>query len=79
MKRGGRMVHMTITVPASLKREMDRHNQINWSAVATKGFQRRIEAEKILEKFAETGISEEEAIHRGLRIEGRLSQRVRQE
>ncbi len=79
MKRGGRMVHMTITVPASLKREMDKHDQINWSAVATKGFQKRVEAEKILERFVETGISEEEAIRRGLRIEGKLSQRVRQQ
>ncbi len=70
---------MTITVPASLKREMDKHVQINWSAVATNGFQKRVEAEKILERFVETGISEEEAIRRGLRIEGKLSQRVRQQ
>lgn len=70
------MVHMTITVPVSLKREMDKHDQINWSAVATKGFQKRIEAEKILEKFVETGVSEEESIRRGSRIEGKLSQRV---
>jgi post-segregation antitoxin (ccd killing protein) len=66
------MTHMTITVPVELKREMEKRPEINWSRTATKAFEKRIEAEKTLEAFAEPGITEDEAIARGVNLRHKL-------
>lgn len=71
MKSKEESTHMTITVPVALKREMETRSEINWSRVAAKAFQRRIEAERVLQRFAEPDVTEEEAIERGLRIRHR--------
>jgi hypothetical protein len=57
-------VHKTISIPESLAAEMDRYPEINWSGLAAKSFRKRIEAEKILSKFSEPGITEEEMAQR---------------
>jgi hypothetical protein len=69
MKRKQSTAHMTISVPTSLKQDMERHPQINWSVVASAAFKKRLNVEEILGSFAEEGISEEEAIKRSLSIE----------
>jgi hypothetical protein len=79
MKTKEATAHMTITVPVRLKREMERHGEINWSRTATKAFERRLEAEKMLGAFAEPGISEEEAIQRGLNLRHKLLEKTHRE
>jgi hypothetical protein len=69
MKRKESMAHMTISVPASLKQDMEKHPQINWSAIASAAFRKRLGVEEVLGRFAEEGISEEEAIKRSLSTE----------
>ena len=69
------MTHMSISVRAELKREMAKHPEINWSRTASKAFETRLEAEKLLEAFAEPGISEEEAIRRGINFRHKLLQK----
>jgi hypothetical protein len=61
-------VHFTITVPKSLKAQMSEFQEINWSGVATRAFRKQIEAQTIIRQFAEKGISNEEAITRGLSL-----------
>ncbi|MHB1869025.1 MAG: hypothetical protein ACYCPP_08785 [Nitrososphaerales archaeon] len=61
-------VHFTITVPKSLKAQMYQFQEINWSGVATRAFRKQIEAQTIIRQFAEKGISDEEAINRGLSL-----------
>ena len=77
MKSKQTTTHMTITVPLDLKREMEEHPEINWSRIATKAFQRRLEAEKVLGLFAEPKISDEEAIRRGLKLRHKLLEKTR--
>lgn len=68
MKSTQKSIHMTITVPVEIKRKMENNSEINWSRVATKAFQQRLESEQILEQFSEPDLSEEEVIQRVLRI-----------
>ena len=77
MKSKETSTHMTITVPLDLKREMETHPEINWSRIATKAFQGRLEAEKVLGLFAEPEISDEEAIQRGLKLRHKLLEKTR--
>jgi hypothetical protein len=57
-------VHKTISIPESLAGEMDHYPEINWSGLATSTFRKRIEAEKILSRFSEPGITQEEIARR---------------
>ena len=79
MKTKEATTHMTITVPMKLKREMEKHGEINWSRTATKAFEKRLESEKVLGAFAEPGISEEEAIRRGLSLRHKLLEKTQRE
>ncbi len=76
MKSKDATTHMTITVPVALKREMEKHGEINWSRTATKAFEKRIEAVKLLGAFPEPGISEEEAIERGISLRNKLLEKT---
>lgn len=69
MKRKQEMERINLTVPASLKREMQKHDEINWSAVATKSFERFLRAEAILKSFEEPGVGEDEAMDRAMRVQ----------
>jgi hypothetical protein len=69
--------HITISVPLELKREMQQRPEINWSRIAAKAFEKRLEAERVLGLFAEPDISEEEAIQRGLRLKHKAVQRAK--
>ncbi len=61
-------VHFTITIPKSLKVRMNDFPEINWSGLATMAFRKQIEAQTIIRRFAEKGISDEDAINRGLSL-----------
>ena len=64
-----RTVPMNISIPATLKRELKEHRETNWSRVATKAFERQLQAEKLLEQFAEPGLSDEEILRRALAVQ----------
>lgn len=59
MKRKDKMVRMTITVPSLIKRDMEKHPQINWSAVASDAFERRLRIEEAVGRLDRPGSSEE--------------------
>jgi len=69
MKAKEKTVPMNISVPEGLKRRMDEHREINWSALACKTFERQIRAQEVLGRFAEEGVAEEEAVDRAMRIQ----------
>jgi len=69
MKAKEKTVPMNISVPEGLKRRMDEHREINWSALACKTFERQVRAQEVLGQFAEEGVSEEEALERAMRIQ----------
>lgn len=76
MKTRLKTERMTITVPVSLKRQMGKRAEINWSAVASKAFERHLEAQRVVELFAEAGVSDEEAIQRGLQLRHKVVEKV---
>lgn len=47
-----RMANITVSVDDDLKREMDRHPEINWSEVARQAFQEKLEDLELMEKIA---------------------------
>ena len=65
------MERINLTIPSELKRRMRKHEEINWSGVAAKAFERQLRAQEILDRFREEGVSEEEAVQRGLRLRHR--------
>lgn len=74
MKRKERTEPMNITVPVTLKRRMEKHPEINWSAAACRAFERQLRAQEVLDQLAEPSISEEEALERALNVQH--SQRI---
>ena len=69
MRRKQKMARINLTIPAALKTEMQEHEEINWSAVATRFFARFLKAEATLRAFEEPGTSEDEAAERALRVQ----------
>jgi hypothetical protein len=69
MKRKEKTEPMNISVPLSLKRRMEKHQEINWSGVACKTFERQLQAQDVLDQLVEEGVSEEEAVERALRVQ----------
>jgi hypothetical protein len=72
-------VHFTISIPGSLKVQMGEFPEINWSGVAARAFLQQIQAQTVVRKFAERGISDEEAIERGLRLHKQNSKQLHAE
>ena len=62
------IVHVTLSIPKSVRERMSEFPEINWSAVATRAFRKQIEAQVIVRSFAEEGITDEKAIERGLSL-----------
>ena len=69
MSKKERSVPMNISIPVTLKRELKEHPETNWSRVATKAFERQLQAEKLLEQFAEPSLSDEEILRRALAVQ----------
>ncbi len=69
MKRKERTVPLNISVPSSLRRRMERHQEINWSATACRAFERQLHAQEALDELAEPDVSEEEALDRALKVQ----------
>jgi predicted translin family RNA/ssDNA-binding protein len=62
---------MNISVPVSLKRELKKHPETNWSRVAARAFEEHLEAEKLLAQFAEPSLSDEDVLRRALSAQHR--------
>jgi len=56
---------------------MQRRPEINWSRIAAMAFEKRLEVERVLGLFAESDITEDEAIQRGLRLKHKAIQRAK--
>jgi post-segregation antitoxin (ccd killing protein) len=69
MRRRDKTTPMNISVPVSLRERMDRHSDINWSATACRAFERQLQAQEVLSRFADTNVSEEEALERALKVQ----------
>jgi post-segregation antitoxin (ccd killing protein) len=69
MKRKEGTVPLNISVPLSLKKRMEKHQEINWSATASRAFERQLQAQEALDELSEPGVSEEEALDRALRVQ----------
>jgi post-segregation antitoxin (ccd killing protein) len=67
-----KMVHFNITLPKELLSEMKKHQEVNWSRVAAKAFERHLWAERMLEQLEEPGISDEEAAKRVIETRKKL-------
>jgi len=67
-----KMVHFNITLPEELLSEMKKHQEVNWSRVAAKAFERHLWAERMLEQLEEPGISDEEAAKRVIETRKKL-------
>jgi len=76
MKRKERTVPLNISVPLSLKKKMEKHQEINWSATACRAFQKQLQAQDLLDQFKEASITEEEAIGRALLVQHPQSKRT---
>ena len=63
------MVSITLSVPEELKKEMDKFQEINWSAVAREAIKKKI---NLLEQFKEftkdSKLTEEEALKLGSEV-----------
>ena len=46
------MVNVTLSVPEALKKEMERHREINWSEVARRAFEDRLRREEMSKALA---------------------------
>ena len=63
------MNNVTVSVQPELKKRMDRHEEVNWSAVARQAFEEKLSAIEILEKFAsKSRLTEKDAIELGDKI-----------
>jgi hypothetical protein len=69
MKRKEGTVPLNISVPVSLKKRMENHQEINWSATACRAFERQLQAQEALDELSEPGVSEEEALNRALKVQ----------
>ena len=72
------MVSITLAVPEELKKEMDRHPELNWSEVARQAIKQRIIFLKKFEEFAaESTLTEDEAVELGRKVNKALTKRYR--
>ncbi len=69
MKRREGTVPVNISVPLSLRKKMEKHPEINWSATACRAFERQLRAQEVLDELSEAGVSEEEALERALKVQ----------
>ena len=72
------MVSITLSVPAELKKDMDKFPELNWSAVAREAIKRKI---LLLKKFREfskdSELTEEDSIVLGNKVNKNLSKKYK--
>ena len=74
------MVSITLSVPEELKIEMDKHPDMNWSAIAREAIKNRlILLIKFNEFTAKSKLTEKDAIELGRKINKSMYQRYKKE
>jgi len=73
------MVSMTLSVPEELKKEMDKHPEMNWSAVAREAIKHRIILlNKMDSMLKNSKLTEEDAIELGRKVNKAVAKRYRE-
>ncbi|MEK6895806.1 MAG: hypothetical protein AABX48_04780 [Nanoarchaeota archaeon] len=73
------MVNITLSVPEELKKKMERHKIINWSALAREAIEKRIIILEEIDKFtAESEFTKEDAIVLGRKVNKAAAQRFKE-
>lgn len=66
------MATVTVTVPEEIKKEMDKQEDVNWSAVARKAFQEKLSKVALLEKMdkllEKSTLTEKDAVELGRKV-----------
>jgi hypothetical protein len=72
------MVNLSIAVPEELKRRMDAHDTVNWSAVARHAFEERIRDMEFIQQFTKhSTMTEKDAVRLGRELKKRAEKRIR--
>lgn len=73
------MVSMTLAIPEDLKKEMDKHPEMNWSEIARQAFREKLEKDMLLEKMDKmlknSKMTEEDAIILGRKVNKAIAKR----
>jgi len=70
------MVSITLSVPEEMKTEMDKFQEINWSAIAREAIKNRLIMLKKFKEFTkDSTLTEEDALRLGRDLNERLSKR----
>jgi len=74
------MVSITLSVPEDLKKEMDSFPEINWSAVARREIEKRIELMKKFREFTkDSTMTPEDALELGRKVNKAATKRFMDE
>ena len=72
------MANMTLAIPDELKKKMDTHPIINWSAVARESFSQKIADLEFMKEFTSNStLTEEDALRLGAKVNRSLAKRYR--
>ena len=70
------MVSITLSVPEEIKNEMDKFQEINWSAVAREAIKNRLIMLKKFKEFTkDSTLTEEDALRLGRELNEKLAKR----
>lgn len=70
------MVNITLSVPDELKKKMELFIEMNWSAVARKAFEEKINDLEFIKRFkSKSALTEEDAIKLGRELNRNLAKR----
>ena len=72
------MPTLTIAIPDDLKKRMDEHDTVNWSAVARKAFEQQVKDMDFMREFTRNStMAMEDAIKHGKNINKAISKKYR--
>lgn len=72
------MVSLTLSIPKEMKMEMEKFQEINWSAVAREAIKRKIAILKEMDKIlAESEFTERDALEFGKKVSHRVAKKYK--
>jgi len=73
------MTEIKVKIPIELKTEMEKHPEINWSAIARGAFRRTLEDLRFFQEFTkDSEITEEDAAEYGRKVSEALAARYKE-
>ena len=71
------MTNITLTVSRAMYKEMKKHRELKWSAIARQAFQKRLEELKLMDKMlSKSKLTEEDAEIIGHKIKHEIRKRL---